>query len=1647
MLYFDLEADWKKFNKIREEIAKLKEALSDIGISPNMAADLSKQLESLETELDSIVQKAAIAGDAYMRGFANKITGGNKELEQYGVLLDSTAAKLDKLSDSQSKEGSKFNSSRYEQLSSATAKAAEEVERNVSSAMQSLLQLSSGLEDEAGATKAEIERLNDALAAYEKSAAKAAVSGDKLGLDVASMQIANIKQAIAEGEQNLTSIEKAKEAISEQTAALGENMKQAVIAANEFKKLQTQIEEVTAQMKELEAADRANSEEYAQLQQKLDTLSGSYEQAAENVSKFNQNASDLPSTKEEFASFNDEVKEGADAISKLSGSSEGMLGLLSKISGIMKTTTKLQGVANTQAVDGAKKQSRLANALSLVSSNLIGSITGVRRLSTAMRALTATISATPLVIITALLAVLAKLASKWRETREEQNKFYKETAQAAAKPIASYKKLQTEFNSLDFEGKERFIKQNAKAFDELGMSIKNVADAERMLNELDKEFINLQILKAKSEALRSAAMEKINKAAEKNIKQQTKSEDQQWGNAEHAVEVLQRRIKIAAATGNFGGVVAYTKQLAEAKKAAEEGREFWLAEDEWVNKRLEKQQKKLGEEAQKRNDAAQKAEDEYKKLAKELGIDTGELVVDSTAYYKEQISLLNKELEKNTDKTGKTAEEIKRRIQEYQNEIDRLSGAALEKEQKLADELEKNELDNQKRRIALQKQGIQKQLNLLDVEYMQKKAEYEKQKRDLAKQYDEGKISGSEFYQRDDMIEANWGVTQQELRKKREDAFKAEAERQQRFQDELYKMQSDAQKRNLELQENGIEKQLALIDLEYDAKIKEYERQERELQKQLKEGSITQAEYEKKSTMIGYQKEFVAGWEADKQKTDVIDSMLNNYKDYTQKKLDIDKKYEKDKADLEAVIQSEKASAEQKEQAERAKVKLEQDRNKAQMDLGLEELKNGGEWQMVFQNLNNYGQTTLNNLKAKLLELGDSVTENMNPADLQAYNDALKALNERLMDFNPKEALDKAKVDLGASKMDLANAKAAVEQAKALKEKAQNKAEEERATRALAAAEEWQKKAENDVAEAAERYNTAAEKMKSNVDKMVAPIQNLADELSSLGEQVDGLAGDILKAVGTVADATISCIQNFTNLATTSTKTMEGTSKAASAAISAVEKASVVLAIISAVLQVAQAIDNLIDKQKNEASEKQKEIARLQSAVNDYKMAVLEAQQAEEGWFNNSGLDNLQNSYEKGQQALENYYNTAYAMQDKYVDEEGGGILKKLGDWGSKLATLPAESVGKGLEAMGVEGAAAITKWADPFAAAAEKAINAVQDNSTDKDLFDNIKELAKDAEKVRAIDNLRIKTQEKKDGFLGIGSKNEKTQDLQSWLKENGFQGELFDENDMINLKEADMVLNNFGNKLTDQTKITIEELKEAREQYDQYIEDLRSYVSELFGGITDSMVDALFNWLETGEDVMDTFEKNAKQTFKAVAQDMTKTLINKMVMEKYSENIAKMYENYNAGDISAEELTKGIAAESASLKSRYEQALPVLKDAVQGMNEVLQFAGGEEGGQQSAVAGAFKTMSEDTAGVLEARFTAVYESNLAIHKAITDGVLQMVNSIQQNTNIASDAREILANSYLEQVAIREATQQIQKYCVSIADSVYNVEKNTSNL
>ena len=748
--------------------------------------------------------------------------------------------------------------------------------------------------------------------------------------------------------------------------------------------------------------------------------------------------------------------------------------------------------------------------------------------------------------------------------------------------------------------------------------------------------------------------------------------------------------------------------------------------------------------------------------------------------------------------------------------------------------------------------------------------------------------------------------------------------------------------------------------------------------------------------------------------------LSDKYRSYTDERLEIEKNFNDDIALLQEARNKAamKGDADEIAKIDRSIAKATAEKGKSLMKHDFDVMKQSSEYIRAFEDLKNTSSETLNSLLNQFENAKQVAAETLNPEDLREYTTTIQEIMDELDARNPFKALADRQKELAEAEKELAEVKRQLD--------AVNRGERVVTGVKTLLGEDGKIKIENtylSAADALNKYNAAKDKHQranNNFIKAEKTAREKVDELAfaikEIGDAIGGQAGEIISLMGDVALFATGTIDGITKVTQTGAN-----------AISAVEKASVILGIISTAIQLLQKISELGSnkafKQYEAYAEKVKEINALTDAVNDYRIAALEAQQAEANWFSTDNLKNLRDYKALHDEVAKAYADKAMESQAIYQNQSGGGWLTGAFNW--------------------VMGNLSALSWWDKWK-------NIWGQGDYEKGM-------------TAAVNNLRIETRKKSSGFLGtgIGGKSQKTEDLVAWARNQGL-GELFDDEGMINKELAQSLINNYGNKLVGQTKETLESLIELREQYDEYLNQLHEYVSSLYEPLVDNFVDSLWDWLDNGKDALDSFKDYASSTFRDIVSDMMRTIVLDKVVGTFSDDIAALYEEYAKGAIDETELMKKISERTSGLIDNYQQNIPTLQNIMDEINGYLQDAGidlkkSESTSQQKATAGGFETMSQDTATELNGRFAALQIAgeeikNQSITQSESLNLLTMkadtLLSIGSETrNIADEARDIMARSYLELVQISENTGISAKYLKDIKTDIAEVKKNTSKL
>lgn len=375
----------------------------------------------------------------------------------------------------------------------------------------------------------------------------------------------------------------------------------------------------------------------------------------------------------------------------------------------------------------------------------------------------------------------------------------------------------------------------------------------------------------------------------------------------------------------------------------------------------------------------------------------------------------------------------------------------------------------------------------------------------------------------------------------------------------------------------------------------------------------------------------------DKQKAadQEVVKMVEQYQDYTQKRLAIEKEFDADISLLEKKRTKAKATGntDEVDKLTGAIAQATAAKGKSIMAVDLEQLKADPDYIKAFENLNDVSTETLEKLKQEFESAKQTAAESLNPEDLREYTSTIQELTDEINNRSPFSALKKAKEDLKTADEELRQAELRVTQAQTKFGKGSK--EEQAALENLRQAKDKQIKKN--------RQYQAAEK------SVTGSIKELCDNLDQVGSTIGGTVGEVVSLIGQIGSVTMASIQGFETAANASSK-----------AISTLEKASVILTIISSAYQIASKIISIFSDDDGEAAyQKAKEMYKSYIQVlND----VIDKQKE---LVSTLDVKNAQNSYEYAKSLYDKQADAARQMGKDYLNS---GASKGFLGIGSKAS-------------------------------------------------------------------------------------------------------------------------------------------------------------------------------------------------------------------------------------------------------------------------------------------------------------------------------------------------------------------------------------------
>lgn len=552
--------------------------------------------------------------------------------------------------------------------------------------------------------------------------------------------------------------------------------------------------------------------------------------------------------------------------------------------------------------------------------------------------------------ITALGALVWGFTKKAREARKAAEEFHKEVAEIAAKPIAAIQELSFAWTALgdDMEAKQKFVEDNADRFKDLGVSIKNVADAEKLLVKHKDAFIKSEMAKAKAMAARAQAADLI----EDSVKNQQKLDE-----ARKKPTVMQTVLGAPMAAQEIANP--------DIKKYEEKGKE------------LDAKIKKIYDEAA-------NYEAEGLKHLKEVAINETEKYDDGT------VGAIEKAIADKQDHLKTLSDPIVykaalKEIEALQKQVDAITGnsdkkdktdkeytegtiGALEKAVSAKQALLKTLSDPEAYRAALKEiEDLQAKIDAITGEA--EKAVLDKFEKELKTQLTDAHSILEMLSVLDEQRKQLTGDGSELDNGKKKVLDTAQADVAKKAQEDLTKAKKDYD----DYLQSKIDAELSYLNRRKDLEIKIAKETDAERRKILQ----TQLQALDTSHQL-------------KQDVD-YDRLVEQYRSYQQRRADIAKEYD------------EKIALATQQKNEELVAKLQEAKNKALSELTLDEIMSSDTFTELFGNLDTLTVSEMIKLRNKLES--EWAKLNLSPKELEALRERLDKVNNQIQTKNPFKAL------------------------------------------------------------------------------------------------------------------------------------------------------------------------------------------------------------------------------------------------------------------------------------------------------------------------------------------------------------------------------------------------------------------------------------------------------------------------------------------------------------------------------------------------------------------------------------------------------------------------------------------------------------------
>ena len=301
---------------------------------------------------------------------------------------------------------------------------------------------------------------------------------------------------------------------------------------------------------------------------------------------------------------------------------------------------------------------------------------------------------------------------------------------------------------------------------------------------------------------------------------------------------------------------------------------------------------------------------------------------------------------------------------------------------------------------------------------------------------------------------------------------------------------------------------------------------------------------------------------------------------------------------------------------------------------------------------------------------------------------------------------------------------------------------------------------------------------------------------------------------------------------------------------------------------------------------------------------------------------------------------------------------------------------------------------------------------------------------------DIEIVTGHKKTGLFGWG----KGKDLYSSVL--SVYPDLIKANGEFNKELAQTIINT--RKMSDEDKNALQNMIDLYEQYEEAMQEVRDYLSGIFGELGNTMSDALVDAFKNGSDAAEAFSESVSEMLEDLAQQMIYSVTLAPIMEKAQEQMLEVMKN---GDLSDDEkfaryadILSNLTDEALSQQENANYLMKLYQDMA--ASKGIDIFQPDDTGREATTKG-IASASQDTVDELNGRFTAIQSHTFDIREAVNSIAASRAYDFSRIEVNTDRLQTIDANVF----GIREGTNILVANSARMLEHLAGIETNTDRL